>query len=244
MSVILTLLFAAFYLMVFGSFVLKQYQEKSLTHAITFVLLPVSFVIGLEAFLGLGSREPIYGMDRVDCLFWCGSVFVVCLIRRWAKNHEFEMRDERERERTEAERLAVYHDQIADLAARAGDDSAHRLEMSLTQYYVARARFLETSRPAPKPPRKSLRSRFSETLDWFKTEAGIRVGRRAYFALVGGTLLTLVVIGYRNGTIQGALRDPTFISNIADLIKLVAIVGSLIGGLVLLNVAADWLKRN
>jgi hypothetical protein len=95
----------------------------------------------------------------------------------------------------EAEKLADYHGKTADLAARAGDDSTHRLEMSLTRYYVARARPLETSRPARNPPPQPW---FSEVLAWIKSESGIAVLRLVYLALVCGTLLTLVFYWLRN----------------------------------------------
>src|SRR5258707_8721529 len=161
MWVIGIIIIIAFFATVFGSLILEQYQEKSLTHAVTFVLLPVSFVVGLEALLGFGSREPIYGMDHVNCFLACVFVFIGSLAMRWAKNQEFKKAEERECERLEAQRLADYHGKKADLAARAGDDSTYRSEMVWTQCYVARARALETLRPAPKPPRKSLRSWFS-----------------------------------------------------------------------------------
>ncbi len=109
MWVIGIIIIIAFFATVFGSLILEQYQEKSLTHAVTFVLLPVSFVVGLEALLGFGSREPIYGMDHVNCFLACVFVFIGSLAMRWAKNQEFKKAEERECERLEAQRLADCH---------------------------------------------------------------------------------------------------------------------------------------
>lgn len=137
MNVIVQLLIIAFFATVLGSFVLEQYKE-SLTHAITFVLLPVSFVLGLVALLG---GEPIYGMDNVNCLLACIFVFIGSLAMRRAK------------------RCADYHRQKGDIAFRAGDEKTCASERAWTQYYLDRAYALQSKkRPsAPKTPHKGHR---------------------------------------------------------------------------------------